>query len=94
MNLVALKKTMPFHAVVHKGGLQAGFNTGDGALVDIAVGDLFSGTVDIKLLQAAVLDLGNAALFRVYRVNQYFTGHVSISLIFYEPMHMNKLIVQ
>ena len=70
------QKAVAARADFHKGGLEAGLDTCDNAFVDIAVGDLFSGTVDIEFLQAAVLDFGNTALFGIYSVNQYFTVHV------------------
>ena len=62
---------MAFRAKVDKGCLEAGFNPGDGSLVDIGF-FLDAGAVfDIEVVQALTVDEGNTQLFGLRGVDKH-----------------------
>ena len=69
VNVVFLKKSMTFGAVIDKNGLKAGLEAGDDPFVDIALGYFPRSAFDVKLFQLAVGHLCDPAFFVVNCIN-------------------------
>jgi len=65
-------------AVIDKCGFQAGLDTGDDTLVDIALALFLAGGLDVKVDELLSVDDGNPERFIIYsRARAYGTGQTA-----------------
>ena len=64
-NFLERQKTLALSAVVHKGRLEAGFNTGNAALVDISLTLRVTCGLNVEIEQFLAIDDSNPQFFGV-----------------------------
>ena len=70
-NFLEGQETVTVFAIVDEAGFQRGLDTGDDALVDIALATLASSGLDVNVDQSLTIDDGNPQFFRMGCVEQH-----------------------
>ncbi len=77
LDVADVQEAVAADAEIDEGGLDAGLQVDDAALVDVADVVVLAGALDVELFQHAVLDDRDPALFRLRHVDEHFLLHAS-----------------
>ena len=70
-----VQETIAADAEIDEGGLDAGLDVDDAALVDVADVAFVTGALDVQLFEDAVLQDGDAAFLGLQHVDEHFFLH-------------------
>ncbi len=76
LDVADVQEAVAADAEIDEGGLDAGLEVDDAALVDVADVVVLAGAFDVQLFQHSVFDDRNPAFFRLRHVDQHFLLHV------------------